>query len=370
MSDTIEIHPVDFHYKMQTQNPPLILDLQGEEEYKSWNMFNSVNIPFTTFIEIEDLPKQFHDREIVAVCGTGNKSKVAVEMLQDKGYNIRSLIGGQRNWNNSFDSVKFNIDDTSTEIYQFRRMAKGCISYLIVNDGDAALIDPSIHTDVYLDKIDELGLNLKYILETHLQADHISGARAIADRTGARIMLSANDPFQFEFNSIKNNETFQLGNQPIIRAIETPGHTKGSMSFRIKDLGLLAGDTIFATSFGRPDLANKAEEFANDLYDTIHTKIRRLPRNMFIASSHIGKFVVEHFHQPITTSVGQINNFESIHYNRDHFIDYAVKAATDTPHPPSFSTIVKINQGIVDIDKDEILNLEFGPNRCSLEDEQ
>ncbi len=366
LDNTLEISAPKLHSLVQNEESPLLVDVQSEDDFESWNILHSVNFPLAKLSELEKFPESFSDRRIVTICPSGNKSKTAARILQENGFEAVSLQGGLKEWNKIYDPVQLSIKDSDIEITQFRRIAKGCLSYLITLNGDAAVIDPGHDITIYLDQIENEGRQLKYIFDTHLQADHVSGARQLAEKTGAELLLSDKDPFKFEFTPLGKEESFKLGGKSLVSSIHSPGHTKGSTVYKIKDLGILSGDTVFIDGIGRPDLANRSREFANDLYETINNNIATLPKNMFVAPSHHGKFVLEHFHHPITSDVRTILNNEILNLPKDEFIDYSVTAANSIARPPAYETIVKINSGQLEVTNQEILSLEAGPNRCAI----
>lgn len=363
----LEISSSELHSLFQTGESPLLLDVQDGDDFEAWNILNSKNIPLAKLLELEELSLEFSSRQIVTICPSGNKSRKAAKFLRNKGYSVMSLHGGIREWNTVFDTVNIDVSDSDLEIIQFRRIAKGCLSYLISLNGEAAIIDPTYKTDTYLEVIEEKGLVLKYIFDTHLQADHISGSRLLEVATGAKMYLSDKDPFKFEFNSLNKNESFKLGGQNVITAIHSPGHTKGSTIYRIKDLGVLSGDTVFVDGIGRPDLADRSAEFANDLYDTIQNNIMTLPRDMFIAPSHHGKFAIEHFHSPLITDVKSVENNNIVSLDKQDFVEYSVNFTNSFSRPPSYQTIMNINTGDEEATNLEIISLEAGPNRCAID---
>ena len=81
-----------------------------------------------------------------------------------------------------------------------------------LND-EAIVIDPAFNIQTYVNLADERGLEIKHILDTHLQADHVSGVRALAETTGATMHLSTQDEFKFDFIPLKENEQLKLGGQ-------------------------------------------------------------------------------------------------------------------------------------------------------------
>jgi glyoxylase-like metal-dependent hydrolase (beta-lactamase superfamily II) len=135
-------------------------------------------------------------------------------------------------------------------------------------------------------------MKIQYVFETHIHADHISGARELAQKTGAKIALHASADVLFSFTSLIDNQEIQLGNVNI-RVLHTPGHTPESICLLVTDKTrgsdpwfVLTGDTLFVGSVGRPDLPGNTKESARSLYQAIQSKIFSLPEFVEIFPAH------------------------------------------------------------------------------------
>jgi glyoxylase-like metal-dependent hydrolase (beta-lactamase superfamily II) len=122
---------------------------------------------------------------------------------------------------------------------------------MVASGGDAAVIDPSVTSDVYLDIARQGGWSIRYVLETHLHADHLSRARDLAQVTGAVLLLPPQDRARFAFTSIADGQRVRLGDATL-RAIHTPGHTNESTSYVLNDAAVFTGDTLFTNGVGHP----------------------------------------------------------------------------------------------------------------------
>src|SRR5258705_279969 len=149
----------------------------------------------------------------------------------------------------------------------FHQFYLGCLahaSYLIGDAGECAIVDPQRDVDQYLDAARERGLVIKYVLETHLHADFVSGHRELAARSGAEIVFGAAAHAEFPHSAVRDGDALRVGNLEL-RAIETPGHTPESICWLAGGTKLLTGDTLFIGDVGRPDLGGSAES----LYDSL-----------------------------------------------------------------------------------------------------
>jgi hydroxyacylglutathione hydrolase len=178
----------------------------------------------------------------------------------------------------------------------FEQFYLSCLShasYLIGDGGEAAVVDPQRDVDLYLDAARARGLTIRWVLETHLHADFVSGHRELADRAGATIVLSARAGAEFPHRAVKDGDTLLVG-KVRITVLETPGHTPEGVSYLVEDgagpARLLTGDTLFVGDVGRPDLVTSkgftAEDMAGMLYDSLTTKILPLPDPTTIWPAH------------------------------------------------------------------------------------
>src|SRR5256885_8023248 len=131
-------------------------------------------------------------------------------------------------------------------------------SYLIADGGEAVVVDPQRDVDQYLEAAETLGVAIRYVIETHLHADFVSGHRELAARSGAEIVFGARANAAFPHRAVHDGDLLRIGNIEL-RALETPGHTPESVSWLLyendKPSKLLTGDTLFIGDIGRPDLA-------------------------------------------------------------------------------------------------------------------
>jgi glyoxylase-like metal-dependent hydrolase (beta-lactamase superfamily II) len=158
------------------------------------------------------------------------------------------------------------------------------ISYLFGCGGKAAgaVIDPVAHPDTYIRAADEAGLRIKYVIDTHVHADHLSTGRALADLSGAEYVLSAAADVAVPFKSVHDGEEMLLGNVAI-KVLHTPGHTPEHICLLVTDRTradepwfIATGHTLMIGDVGRTELATTAEQGAKDLFHSVQ-KLRALP---------------------------------------------------------------------------------------------
>ena len=123
------------------------------------------------------------------------------------------------------------------------------------------MIDPSLDPEVYARLARERGWTIRHVLDTHIHADHLSRSRLLCERTGARLFLPTQQRVKFPHESLVDGTEIRFG-QAALRALQTPGHTLESMSYRVEDRWLLTGDTLFLAGVGLPDLEAGANRCA------------------------------------------------------------------------------------------------------------
>ena len=183
-------------------------------------------------------------------------------------------------------------------------------NYLLFDEEskDIILIDAGGDFEITKSAIDELGGNLKYLLNTHAHMDHIAGDFDIQKNYDVPVYIQKDDKEQLphfkeylnyvgmpdyelpeNVNFIEGNETFKIGNKTI-RTIHTPGHTQGGVCYLIDDM-LFSGDSLFYESIGRTDLLGGNH---NQLLNSIKTKLLVLPEEIKVYPGHGPSTTIEH----------------------------------------------------------------------------
>ena len=167
-------------------------------------------------------------------------------------------------------------------------------SYYIECNKEVAIIDPIREIETYIEKAKKSGAKIKYIFETHIHADFISGHLNLAKNTGAKIIYGPKSETTFNKTIASDYEKFKLGNSTIV-AIHTPGHTIESTTYLLKDNNgkdhaIFTGDTLFLGDVGRPDLSQISDldnkDLASMLYDSLRKKIMILNDDVVVYPGH------------------------------------------------------------------------------------
>ena len=217
-------------------------------------------------------------------------------------------------------------------------------SYMIGSEGEAAVIDPQRDVDIYLKAADEQKFKIRYIFETHLHADFVSGHKELAARTGATIYIGAHANAAFPHVPLTDGFEVKVG-AVRIRALETPGHTPESVCFVLTDesesgqpCAALTGDTLFIGDVGRPDLSrtHTPRELAGLLYDSLHKKLLALPDSVKVYPAHgAGSLCGRAMRAERSSTIGteRLTNYALQIASREEFIS---QLTTNLPARPEY----------------------------------
>lgn len=239
----------------------------------------------------------------------------------------------------------------------FKQFFLGCLahaSYMIGSDGVACVVDPQRDVDQYIEEAQKEGLTIKYIIETHLHADFVSGHKELASRTGAQVVFGEKAGATCPHKAVKDGDEITLGKVKL-SFLETPGHTPESICVLIREEGeefpskVLTGDTLFVGDVGRPDLAGKkgftSEQMASALYDSLHGKLMKLDDAVEVYPAHgAGSLCGKNMSTERSSTIGQQRKFNYAlkPMSKEQFIEMM---CSDLPEAPDyFSAAVEKNK--------------------------
>lgn len=352
-----------------------ILDVRNESDFNDWKIegqnFEFLNIPYFDLLDgVEEILDQIPaNKEILVVCAKEGSSVMVAEMLSEAGLDVFYLMGGMKAWSEHLEPVRIGELTNGAEIYQFVRLGKGCLSYMVVSNGEAAVIDSTRMIDAYLDFADDIGVKITHVLDTHLHADHISGGRRIAEATNAAYWLPPKDAAEvtFEYQPLESGNVITIGHTAIdIQALYSPGHTIGSTSFVVDQKYLLSGDILFIDSIGRPDLAGLAEDWVGDLRETLYTRYKELSEELIVLPSHF--MIIDELNEDgsVAKKLGSL-------FAENHGLNIAdetefreLVTGNLPPQPNAYQEIRETNMGKIEPDDEKQREMEIGPNRCAV----
>lgn len=362
--------------RILNQENIFILDIRNTEEFNNWKIEGEnveiINEPYFNLLDGVDMLKEKieKDQEIVVVCAKGGSSEMISQMLEDAGYTkIYNLIGGMGAWSEQLTPVKIADLKNGGKLYQFIRLGKGCLSYLIESEGEAAVIDINRNIDVYESFANERQLKITHVFDTHLHADHISGGRHLAEKVGGVYHLPPKDATEviYDFEPLVEGENIVIGSTSVkVQPIHSPGHTIGSTSFIVDDTYLLTGDILFVKSIGRPDLAGQAEDWVNDLRSTLYDRYKELSEDLIVLPAHFSFIEELGENGQVSARLGDLykKNTGLKVEDKEEF----KKMVTENlpPQPNAHMKIRETNMGKLKPTQDEQKEMETGPNRCAV----
>jgi len=365
----------DVTKKVFAKESLFILDVRNESDFNDWKIegenFDYLNIPYFELLDgveeiLENLPK---DKDILVVCAKEGSSVMVADMLSEAGLAVSYLKGGMKAWSEHLEPVKVGDFKDGGEIYQFVRIGKGCLSYMVVSNGEAAIIDATRMTDIFLDFAESKGAKITHVFDTHLHADHISGGRKIAEATNATYWLPPKDATEvtFEYAALEGGQDVTIGHTTInIHALYSPGHTIGSTSFVVDEKFLLSGDILFIDSIGRPDLAGLAQDWVGDLRETLYNRYKELSDDLVVLPAHF--MIIDELNED-----GSVSEKLGTLFAKNHGLNIKDEAefrkiVTENlpPQPNAYQEIRETNMGNISPDEEKQREMEIGPNRCAV----
>ncbi|EMA21291.1 MBL fold metallo-hydrolase [Haloarcula marismortui] len=398
-ADVESVTPETLKSRIDDGESVTILDARMSGDYEEWHIdgenVESINVPYFHFLEdeldadiIADVP---NDREVTVLCAKGGASEYVAGTLADRGYDVHHLEDGMNGWARIYETVEVTDYDGAGTLLQYQRPSSGCLGYLVYDDGEAAIIDPlRAFADRYFDDADELGVDLKYALDTHIHADHISGVRgldaagvegvipaAAVDRgvTYAAEQSSASPVSQArqdadDLTTAEDGDTFEVGDVTI-ETVATPGHTTGMTSYLVDDSLLATGDGLFIESVARPDLEEGDEgapDAARMLYESLQERVLTLPDDTLIGGAHFSDAAEPANDGTYTAPIGQlVEEMDALTMDEDDFVETIL--ADMPPRPANYEDIIATNLGQNTVDDEEAFTLELGPNNCAASQE-
>jgi glyoxylase-like metal-dependent hydrolase (beta-lactamase superfamily II)/rhodanese-related sulfurtransferase len=372
-----------------------VLDVRNRDEFERFRLegrspIPAINIPYFEMLELggkdemldsviacveRDLAGQLPSNlPILAVCAKGDTSEFVAQGLRQLGYASANLKGGMKAWGEHY-ATRALVEAPDLAIYQVSRPARGCLSYIVASAGRAIVIDPLRHLHPYLDLARARGLTIEAVMDTHGHADHISGGRALAAKTGTPYYLHPYDaihpmdllPATFPYEFIRDGQRFPVGSHEL-QVLHIPGHTLGLVAFRLDDRYLFTGDSIFIRSIARPDLGGKAETWA-PLHGQSLRKLLDLPGGITVLPGHFSSLdeadQTGHFAASLDDLKKRNDGLIVLQReNEEGFVRYLIESLPK--FIPEYVDIKRVNAGLLSPAEQDAATLELGKNVCAL----
>lgn len=350
----------------------VVVDIRHEADYADWHIPGSRNVdvyddvrdhPDVAKEAFRDLPA---DAELVTVCGIGVVSQAATELLREEGYDARNLEDGMVGWSQVHEAAPVTVDLPGT-LLQVARPGKGCLSYVLVSEGEAVVFDPSQYVDEYAALLEKHDADLVGVYETHGQGDHLSGGFELADRFGVPYHLHPEDALELDAEPVADGDTVRVGAIEI-EVVHTPGHSPGSVTYDIGGKALLTGDTLFHDTVGRVELGAvaglddaDAKANAEALYASVQRLLDRAGDLLVLPAHDSGSP-----RPPVVATLSEVRDRnEDLGLDRATFVERLADAAGQPP--PNARRIKRANVGLEAVEPAERTSIELGPNRCAAE---
>jgi glyoxylase-like metal-dependent hydrolase (beta-lactamase superfamily II) len=373
------VAPTELKARIDAGEDVTILDVRASGDYEEWHIegetVETVNAPYFHFLDddydeslLEPLPT---DEEVVVLCAKGGASEYIAAVLADEGYDVVHLEDGMNGWARIYEAEEVTRYEGAGTLIQYQRPSSGCLGYMVVSDDQAAVIDPlRAFTDRYLEDAQARGADLKYAIDTHIHADHLSGVRALDDE-GVRGVIpeAAVDrgvTYADALETAADGDTFTVGDATI-ETVYTPGHTSGMTSYLVDDSALLTGDGLFTESVARPDLEegdDGAPDAARQLYESLQERILPLGEDVIIGGAHFSDAAEPAADGTYTATIGElVDTMDALSLDEDAFVDLILSDMP--PRPANYVDIIETNLGQQQADDEEAFTLELGPNNCA-----
>lgn len=383
---TTEIAARILYDRLQTPNDIILLDVRNSDDFARWRIETrhtpeTINIPYFEFIEDDTreaaLGRLPVGHAIITVCAHGGSSDYVAAILRERGRDAVSLAGGMEAWA-QLQVFRPVIETSLFSIYQGERVARGCLSYVVISHGQAGVIDATRHVEDFERFLDSQDAALNWVVDTHAHADHISGGAVLARRNEAAYYLHPYDathpldflPVMLDFQALDDGQELLLGDVQL-QVLHMPGHTLGQVNLLLQaehaGAYLFSADNLFIRSLGRPDLGGQPEAWAGMLHDSIFHRLRAaIPTQSLVLPGHIGSPQDANPNGVYARTLGEIwtINQDLCFPDESEFIQHILTHLPETP--PEYAEIKRINIGLTRPGDEEIAALEIGKNICGL----
>jgi glyoxylase-like metal-dependent hydrolase (beta-lactamase superfamily II)/rhodanese-related sulfurtransferase len=367
-----EIDASVFEGELRRGDDVVVIDTRDRAAFAEWHV-NPASASIINISEAElvadpdttlaDVPG---DARLRVICNAGNASRRVAATLEQHGHDVRSIRDGLIGWSRVLQQAEIPMPGPIT-VVQFRREARGCLSYLLVSGGEALAVDPAPDVQPYLDEAARRGARIVRVLDTHVHADHLSGARELARRAGALLHLSHTAlgrgvRYAADVAAVGDGDELRVGDRAV-QVVALPGHTSDMIGIRIGDDALIGGDSLFADSVARPDLETGDDGAANaarQLYRTLRARIAPLPDSMLLLPCH---YAGGRLDGPLASPLGDVRAaVPELALSEDAFVQRVLSAMP--PHPANYLAIIGVNLG-EELAEDDAARLEIGANNCA-----
>jgi len=375
-----QISPDELAHRLDRGEPLQLLDIRASERVAQGAVSLGPTLDFRAFPASQLYALPHLDplaldprRPVAVVCGHGNSSGQATLFLRAQGFDAYSVAGGMAAWETVYLPRFLSPTPSVQRVVQVDRVGKGALSYVLVSDGDAVVVDPGRHVERYDELLRELDATPAAVVDTHMHADYLSGARAAAARWHVPYFLHPDDarsPYdgsegRFTYQPITHGDTIAVG-RATLRVEHVPGHTLGSIALLADDALALTGDFLFVQSMGRPDLGGQRDAWARLQWHSLARVRNAWPGDQLVLPAHYAGEPERRADRAVAARLDVITATNAAVAIREEAAFFRW-VADNTPAPPeTYRTIKLANLGLVDVSEADAETLEFGPNQCAV----
>jgi rhodanese-related sulfurtransferase/glyoxylase-like metal-dependent hydrolase (beta-lactamase superfamily II) len=328
----------------------LLLDVREPFEWSTAHAPGAVNVPLGQLAtRCEVLPR---DQDLLVICASGSRSALAVELLRHVGYqSAKNVEGGMLAWQADrlpIESETPTLSQSSVHVRALRTRGLGDTTYFLTHNGVGLVVDPQRDVECFLEVSDLEGVRLRYVLETHLHNDYVSGGRELARRGQAELVLPAGAGVAFNHTPAFHMEDL-ASDGLVVRPIHTPGHTPEHVSYLIlidaRPAALFSGGSLLVGSAGRPDLlgSKRAHQFALAQFQSVQ-RLVRLPEDLALYPTHgEGSFCTASSAGRTTSTIGLEKRTNPLLQHQSPEAFARVHLAGLQPYPKYYAFMVPIN---------------------------
>ncbi len=378
-SDLPEITPEELLRELEGSGDLHVLDVRAPERLANGRV---EPVPPERFHNVRGsqllaMPEPFlegvgTETPLVVICNRGIASREVTRHLLDHGFSVKSVRGGMARWMETLVERRLDAPEGLDHLLQFDRIGKGSLSYLLVSDGEALIIDPPRVAISILERAAQLGAKVVAVADTHAHADYISGGVGLSRGLGIPYYLHPLDaiyPFDgtkgsLEFEPVFEGVGIELG-RTTLDVVHTPGHTDGSVTYMVERKATFTGDFLFVASVGRPDLGGQVEAWTQKLWRSLELAREAWPESAAIYPAHYASESERREDKSVGGTFGtlQKKNEPLSMTDAEEFIEWV--QSRQTTFPEAYKRIKAVNVGLVEVNEEEATELEIGKNKCA-----
>ncbi|MGE0639025.1 MAG: MBL fold metallo-hydrolase [Thermoanaerobaculia bacterium] len=381
-----ELSSLELLAELESETPPQLLDVRAPQRAAAGHIETAsyFQVPGSRLTALPDPAEAGLDRSrpVTVVCDRGISSRQIAAWLARQGFEAQSLVGGMQAWMLAVAPREISGLVGLDRLVQFDRFGKGSLGYLAFSrpgsggPTEALAVDPGRDLGPWERALEESAARLVAVVDTHCHADYLSGGPALASAHGVPYRLhpaDASDPYEqhtprparISYEPLAEGDEIAVGDARF-RVESFPGHTEGSVVLCLGSELALTGDFLFVASVGRPDLADRSDEWTDLLWASLERSRRDWAPSLRILPAHYSSEAERTGRRTVEALFGELaaRNPPFAIADRDSFRRWIGARVGD--YPEAYRSIKRANLGLLDVDDESADELETGKNQCAL----